>query len=100
EDLLNEALGDVLVEEVAHAIHEDGPGLLPGQGQAEAVRPDLEVEALFVGMAWDPTESLGKRLGVAVLAPGADLRAACDRVPRGIRPFDRACLAHGIALSS
>jgi hypothetical protein len=72
---------DLLVEEIAHAIHEDRAGLLPGKGKLEAIRPEAKVEALLVGMAWNPTPSFRERLSVAVLAPGADLIAARHGVP-------------------
>jgi len=39
-------------------------------------------------MPLHPAKPLGKRLGIAVLAAGADFRAAPDGVPGGVGPFD------------
>jgi hypothetical protein len=39
-------------------------------------------------MSLDATKPLRESLGIAVLAPGADLRAAADWVPGGVGPFD------------
>ena len=47
-----------------------------------------QVETLLVRMSGDAPEPLGERLGVAMGASGADLGAAPDGVPGGVRPFD------------
>ena len=39
-------------------------------------------------MAGHAAKALGKGLGVAMQAAGADLGAAADWIPRRIRPFD------------
>lgn len=39
-------------------------------------------------------ESLGERLGVAMLTPGANLRASPDGIPCSICPFDFGINAH------
>jgi hypothetical protein len=41
-----------------------------------------------------PEKLFRKGLGVAVFAPWTDLRAAPERVPSGVRPFDFGVLAH------
>ena len=50
-------------------------------------------------MARHAAEPLGERLGVAVSAAGADLRAAPDGVPGRVRPLDRGRLCHRIFVS-
>ena len=91
---LNERERDFLVEEVAHAVDEDPPGLLPCERKLKPVRPQAEVEALLVGMPRDAAPALREGLGVAVLAPRADLVAAGHGVPRRVRPLDGRLLAH------
>jgi len=39
-------------------------------------------------MSLNPAKTLGESLRVTMLAPGADLGAAANGVPRGIGPFD------------
>ena len=39
-------------------------------------------------MPFDSTKPLRKRLGIAVLAAGADLDAAADGIPGRVGPFD------------
>jgi hypothetical protein len=43
---------------------------------------------LFIRMTLDPAKPLRESLGVAVLASGADFRAAADGIPGGVGPFD------------
>src|SRR5207244_1212005 len=44
---------------------------------------------------WNAAEAFGERLGVAVRAAGADLRATADGVPGGVGPLDGGERAHG-----
>jgi hypothetical protein len=46
-------------------------------------------------MSLDPAKPLRKRLGVAVLAAGADLYAAANGIPGGVGPFDMGVVRHG-----
>src|SRR5260221_14538194 len=39
-------------------------------------------------MPLDPAKTLRKRFGIAVLAAGANFRAAADWIPGGVGPFD------------
>jgi len=41
-------------------------------------------------------QAKGHAFGVTVLAAGADLRAARDRVPGALRPFDLRSLCHDV----
>jgi hypothetical protein len=49
---------------------------------------------LLIRMPLDPAKAFSKRLSVAMLAAGADLGAAADRVPGRVGPFDVGVLAH------
>ena len=95
EDVLHKLVGDVLVEQVAHRVHEDHPRPLPTQRLVEPFRPEPKVESLLVGVTRDTAPSLGECFGVAVGAARRDLVAACDRVPGGLGPFDRTSVSHG-----
>ena len=88
EDLSDEGEGNLLVEKVAHAVHEDRAGLLPCERQFQTLWPKSEVEALLEVVAWNATPALGKNLGIAMLAAGTNLRTTCDRVPGRIRPLN------------
>lgn len=52
-----------------------------------------KIEPLFVGVPRNPTPTLRKDLGVAVLAPGAYLLATPNRVPGGVCPLNGAVIA-------
>jgi hypothetical protein len=86
--------GNVLVEEVAHRVHEDHPRPAPAQRLLQPRRPEPQVEALFIRVAGDTAEALREGLGVAVRAARRDLRAARDRVPGRLGPFDCAAISH------
>src|SRR5262249_44804875 len=81
-----EDLGDMrfrhrLMEKIAHRVDEYHPGLFPIERLREALGPDGEIEAVLERMTRDTAEAFGKTGGVAVIASGADLGAAGDRVP-------------------
>ena len=90
----DELVRDVLVEQVAHRVHEDHPRPAPAQRLLEPLGPQPQVEALLVGVARHAAPALGERLGVAVRAAGRDLRAARHRVPGRLGPLDRAPVSH------
>ena len=79
---------DARLEEVTHAVDEDGLGARPLKRFGELLRHEVKIEALFVGVAFDAAEALCKGLGVTVLAAGADFGAAPKRVPRRVGPLD------------
>lgn len=89
EDLLNKLEGDVLVEKVAHGVHEDHLGCLPGERQFKGVI--MEGQAKTVRIVWLPhgVESLGQSFSITVLAACADLCTTRSRIPRGFSPLDR-----------
>ncbi len=58
------------------------------KGFGELLRHEAKIKALFIWVAFDAAEALGKGLGVTVLAAGTDLRATPERVPRRVGPLD------------
>jgi len=76
------------MEEVGHRIHEDKPRPLPLKRLVEPLRSELEIEPSLIRVAGNSSKAFGKRLGVAMSAAGADLRATCHWVPRGFGPLD------------
>ena len=88
EDTVYPFIRDFLMEKVAHAVHEDRSGLLPGQGKVKPLRPESQIKSLLEMMPRDSTPALCKDLGIAMLATRTDLRAASDGIPRGVGPFD------------
>jgi len=88
------------MEEVAHRVHEDPARRRPTDRVAELLRYEPEIEAELKRMTFYAAETFGERLGVAMLAARADLRAAAHRIPRGIRPFDLGVFAHGSSARS
>ncbi len=88
-------VGYLFVEQVAHRVHKDEPPALPLQRQFESLRPELQVEAVLIGVARHPPEAFRERLRVAMGTTRADLRATRDRIPGRLRPLDRRTVAHG-----
>lgn len=70
---------NILVKQVTHRIDEDNLLLRPGEWLRQLVRHQSQVEALLVRMSRHTTKSFSERLGIAMGAPGADLRAAPNR---------------------
>lgn len=58
------------------------------QRLAQPVGPERKIKAVSERMLWDVSKPLGEPLGVAEIAAARDLRAARDRVPCRIRPFN------------
>ena len=98
EDLRDELDGHVLMEEVAHRVHEDETGSVPtlrhikgrgmeGEPEARAARPGVAV-VLVLDRA-HRLEPLGQSERVAVVAARRGTVAARGRVPRRLSPLDR-----------
>jgi hypothetical protein len=96
------------VEQVAHAVHEDAARALPPQRVGQVLDDELHFacppravlahdrEAVVrLALAAEPG---GDPLGVAVLAPWRDARAAAHGVPGGVSPSNPAValIAHGL----
>ena len=84
----------ILVEQVAHRVHEDRLRLLPLERQLQHLRLQRELEAVPVVRLPHRLQPLRHALGVAVLAARADLVAARDRVPRRLGPLDAGAVRH------
>jgi hypothetical protein len=84
----------VLVKEVTHRVDEDLPRPSPVQRLLQLFGHESQVEALFKRVFGHTSEALGEELRIAEFAARAHLRAAADRVPRRVRPFDGRSVAH------
>src|SRR5262245_60398172 len=80
---------DLVVEKVAHAVHEHALRLLPTESFFQFFRDEPQIEALFERVSRYATKPFCKSFRVAVLAAGTDFGAAPNGVPGRIRPFDR-----------
>ena len=89
-------VGYLLMKQIAHRVHEDELRTPPMQRLLYTLRPQGQVETGFERMALDPAKTLGKPFGVAMIASGADLRAARNRVPGAVRPLDGAFQRHKV----
>src|SRR5947207_2212319 len=85
---------NTLVEQVAHAVDKHHPRPAPTQGLTEFFRHQPQVETLFIRMSRHISESFRERFGVTMSASRADLGAAANRIPGGIRPFNGRALTH------
>ena len=94
EYALNVLGGNVLVEEIAHRIDEDELWTPPLHGLFEAFGAKGQIEARLERVSFDAAKTLGKALGIAMVATGANLRAASDRVPSAVSPLDSAFTRH------
>jgi len=86
--------GDVLVEEITHAVDEDPARLPPLQRQFQLIGVQREIEAVLVSRIAHCLQTGSEALGVAILTARADLRASRDGIPCCIRPFDCGFIAH------
>ena len=94
EHAAQEFSGNVLVEQVAHGVHEDEPGPPPLFRLPEAFRAEREVEARFEGVARNVPEAFREAFRIAVVAAGAQLGASGDRIPGSVGPLDGAVVGH------
>ena len=89
KDLPNVVIGNVFVEKIGHRVDKNTARLFPGQRYLKTVGPQLEVEALFIGMIRNPAKSLREDLGVAVVAPPT-VRQTCATASRRVQSFPAA----------
>ena len=71
-------VGNVLVEKVAHRIHEDHPGRSPTERIAELFGHDAQIKAELKWMVRNSAPALGERFCVTVKTARADFRAAAN----------------------
>src|SRR5439155_25649216 len=81
-------------KEVAHAVDEDAFGPAPAERKRQLVGLQRDGEAVCIARTAHRLQPQGQTFGIAVLAARANLRAAGDRVPRGVRPLDPGLIAH------
>ena len=84
----------VVVEQIAHRVHEDRLRRAPPKRELQYLRLQGEVEPVLVVRLPRRLQPLRPPLGAAVLAARADLRAARHRIPRRLGPLDRGPLRH------
>ena len=94
KDSLDVLIRHFLVEEVGHGIHENHLRFSPTERHFQPLGPELQIKPLFIRVIQHTAEPFGKRLGVTVLAPRTDFRAAGNGIPGGIGPFDMRLYAH------
>ena len=95
EDAIDKILGNVLMEKVAHGIHEDHARRSPAERLLQSLWTQSQIEASLEWMTRSTTKSFGEALGIAVITSGADLRATGDGVPGRVSPFDGCRASHG-----
>ena len=81
-------VGYALVKQIAHGIHEHKLRGAPQKRLSQLLRNKSKIETVFIWMPLHSPETLGECLRIAVLATGADLRAATNWIPGGVGPFD------------
>src|SRR5262249_49699005 len=79
---------NLLVKQIAHGVDEDHSRLAPSERFRQFLRNKSQVESLFERMSCYAPKSLSEAFSVAVLTARTDLRAATNRIPRRISPFD------------
>jgi len=85
---LDEFPRDLFVKQIAHRIHKDQSRLTPGLGQIDDIFVERNFEAVMISSIAHRLEAQSQTLGIAILATSADLRAAGDRIPRRLCPFN------------
>ena len=86
--LLDEGIGHILVEEVAHGVDEDSLWLPPFQRKIQCPFVARDPKAMSVVGLPHGLQAFCHTLGIAIQTAGADLCAAGDGVPRCLGPFD------------
>jgi hypothetical protein len=107
EHAIDERVGDLLVEQVAHRIDKDHPRPLPaerlgefGVDRVDAAGPlAVLVDDAFVAFTAHRLEAEGHAHRVAVVAAGRHDAATDGGVPRRVGPFDFAFVAHDDSLA-
>ena len=94
DDFLDVLIGYIFVKEVTHRVDEYHPRPGPLERIGKFFRNEPQIETLFIRMARNTAEPLGKCLGVAVGTARTDLRATPDWVPGRVSPFDASVVAH------
>src|SRR5258708_36395320 len=92
------------MEQVAHAVHEYSPRRTPFEWLRKPFRPESDCKGIgpvTQGITFRQSarivvreQTVCERQCVAIRTSRADFRAAGDRVPRRIRPFDTSSLRH------
>ena len=82
------------MEQIAHRVYEYQSWPTPMLGVIDAIGTKNEVEAVLERMSSNASEAFGETFSVAVVAPGANLGAAGDRIPGAVSPLYGAAVSH------
>src|SRR5712672_767912 len=77
-----------IMEKVAHGIDENHFWYAPAQRFHKFLWHEPQIEPLLVWVALNSPEAFRKCLRVAMFTTGTDFRAAANRIPGGICPFN------------
>src|SRR5579872_4872571 len=94
EYALNVIHRNVLVEQVAHGVYENAPGLTPGQREMEHLWLKSQPETVRIVALTHGLEAARHSLCVAMFASGTNLRAAGYWIPGSISPFNPRIVRH------
>jgi len=86
---------DLVVEKVAHAVHEDPLRGLPRDRVLQHVGLECQFEPVAVVLVSHGLQAVRESLRVAMLTAWANLVATRHRVPRRVGPFDWGVRGHG-----
>lgn len=98
EHLVHVIEGHALVEQVAHGVDENHARLFPRKRLFETGRSKRQVEPRLERVALHAAKPFREPFRIAVVATRADFRAARDRIPRRVGPFDFGGLRHAITI--
>src|SRR3989338_952437 len=84
----------VLVKQVTHRVDEDTLRFPPLQRKVQHVGLKRQLEAITVIPLPHSLQTLCNAFGITVLTAGTDFDTSCDRIPGGLRPFNRGIRAH------
>lgn len=85
------------MKEITHGVDENHAWRSPAQRLVQPLRPQRQIKAALEGMSRRSAKPLGKTFRVAMVATGADLCAAGDRIPSGVRPLNIGQFSHWVA---
>ena len=85
---LNVIIRHTILKKIAHRVHKHELWGAPKERLCQFRGDQAKVESLLIRMPFDSAKPLRKRLGIAMLAAGTDLRAAANRIPGRVGPFD------------
>src|SRR6266404_342009 len=83
-----------VLKKIAHRVHENQLGRLPPQRNLQRMFMECQCKAIAVVLLAHCFQTKRKPLGVAALTAWANLRAAGQRIPCCLGPFDTRIFSH------